>query len=164
MSDPQFSDGKFNRYFAAMIIAMIALTAILMVLASHNASEVSQELKAEADKERLASVVQEISPVGAVTVGSAAAPVVAAEPRSGEEVYKGACAACHSAGVAGAPRVGDVNGWTARIAKGIDTLYSSAINGIGGMPAKGGQSISEYKKAQLIAGLFCVCIKFIEVS
>ena len=60
--------------------------------------------------------------------------------RSGEDVYNGACMACHSAGIAGAPKVGDQLAWTDRITKGMDVLYDSGINGVAGtgMIARGG--------------------------
>lgn len=48
------------------------------------------------------------------------------------------CAACHDNGVAGAPAMGDADGWADRLDKGTDELYANAINGIGAMPAKGG--------------------------
>ncbi|MDN7132077.1 c-type cytochrome [Halomonas sp. MC140] len=49
------------------------------------------------------------------------------------------CAVCHANGIAGAPKLGDSAAWAARLAKGTDALYASAINGIGAMPAKGGR-------------------------
>ncbi|MFB1037100.1 MAG: c-type cytochrome [Sinobacterium sp.] len=58
--------------------------------------------------------------------------------RGAEEVYNAACMACHMTGAAGAPILGDVAAWSTRIAKGAETLYENAINGIGVMPAKGG--------------------------
>ena len=60
--------------------------------------------------------------------------------RSGEDVYNGACMSCHSSGIAGAPKVGDQLAWTDRIAKGMDVLYDSGINGVAGtgMIARGG--------------------------
>ena len=78
---------------------------------------------------------------------AAAAAVAAVEveqaPRSGADVFNEACAACHVAGVAGAPRLGDTAAWTDRIAKGRDTLVEHAIKGFAGsagyMPAKGGR-------------------------
>lgn len=48
------------------------------------------------------------------------------------------CAACHDNGIAGAPAIGDADGWADRLDKGTDELYANAINGIGAMPAKGG--------------------------
>ena len=58
---------------------------------------------------------------------------------SSEQLYNQACTACHATGVLNAPKLGDKAGWDPRIAKGVDQLYASAINGIGGMPAKGGR-------------------------
>ena len=53
------------------------------------------------------------------------------------------CLACHGAGVAGAPILGDAAAWSARIAQGNDVLNDHAINGYTGaagyMPAKGGR-------------------------
>ena len=66
--------------------------------------------------------------------------MVASAGRSGEDVYNAACMACHSAGIAGAPKVGDQVAWAGRISKGMDALYDSGINGIAGsgMIARGG--------------------------
>jgi cytochrome c5 len=58
--------------------------------------------------------------------------------QTGEEVYKTTCIACHGAGVAGAPKVGDEAAWKARLAEGYDKLVSHAINGLRMMPPKGG--------------------------
>jgi len=71
---------------------------------------------------------------------TAGGTAVASGPRSGEEIYNGACMACHSTGAAGAPKVGDAGVWSARLAKGMDALYSSGVNGVAGtgMIAKGG--------------------------
>jgi cytochrome c5 len=55
-----------------------------------------------------------------------------------EQMYNGACMACHAAGVAGAPKPGNVADWAPRLAKGLDALTASAINGIGIMAPRGG--------------------------
>lgn len=74
----------------------------------------------------------------------AAASPSAERIAQGEKVYKGACFACHDAGVAGSPKTGDIAAWTARIAAGNDAMYNAAINGKGVMPPKGGNmSISD---------------------
>jgi cytochrome c5 len=94
------------------------------------------------------SVEQRIKPVGEIAKYDGAAPppavvqvaAVAAKPKSGEEVYNGACVACHGAGIAGAPKTGDKAAWGTRIAQGAATLYEHAIKGYKGMPAKGGQT------------------------
>ena len=53
------------------------------------------------------------------------------------------CTTCHTAGVAGAPKLGDKAAWAPRIAQGIDALTASAIKGKGAMPPKGGSTASE---------------------
>jgi cytochrome c5 len=78
-----------------------------------------------------------IQPVAKVEL-AAAAPKAAAGSRTGEELYKGACGACHDTGAAGAPKVGDNAAWAARIKLGLDGLTKSAIAGKGAMPPKGG--------------------------
>jgi cytochrome c5 len=57
---------------------------------------------------------------------------------SGAEVYQAHCASCHAEGVAGAPKTGDKDAWSGKIASGIDQMVQNSINGIGTMPAKGG--------------------------
>lgn len=71
---------------------------------------------------------------------TAAKPTAAAGGKSGEEIYQSACAMCHGAGLAGAPKLGDKGAWKARIAQGAGMLHEHAIKGIRGMPAKGGNT------------------------
>jgi cytochrome c5 len=60
----------------------------------------------------------------------------------GKKIYDKACVACHAAGVAGAPKLGDAAAWAPRINQGMDVLYEHAIKGFQGstglMPPKGG--------------------------
>jgi len=51
--------------------------------------------------------------------------------------YQMSCNACHGTGAAGAPMLGDVGAWEARMEKGMDALMSNVINGVGAMPARG---------------------------
>ena len=69
-----------------------------------------------------------------------AVAMVEEAPQEGEKIYQQACQMCHEAGVAGSPMTGDAAGWADRIAQGRDKLVDSAINGIGIMPPRGGQS------------------------
>ncbi|MCP4388878.1 MAG: cytochrome c5 family protein [Gammaproteobacteria bacterium] len=66
--------------------------------------------------------------------------------KSPDQLYQGACLACHSNGVANAPKIGDAGAWSARLAKGLDALVASAINGVGAMPPRGG---SQYNDDQI---------------
>ena len=67
----------------------------------------------------------------------AAAAVADTGPLTGEDVYNQFCFACHATGASDAPLFADAEAWAPRIAKGMDTLVSSTINGLGMMPAKG---------------------------
>ncbi len=80
------------------------------------------------------------APVVAMAIPAAVPAGTVATPSGGEGVYKAACVACHAAGVAGAPKLGDKAGWSARVAKGKAVLYTNAIKGINAMPAKGGNT------------------------
>ena len=75
-----------------------------------------------------------------------AAPAVATNA-NGKHLYETACTVCHSAGIAGAPKLGDKSAWSPRIAQGNDVLYEHAIKGFQGkagvMPPKGGAQASD---------------------
>jgi len=99
-------------------------------------------------------VIERVKPVGQLVIlegiaaadpaatPAAAAPASEAAPAAtadaGKATYDTACFACHGTGAAGAPILGNKDAWAARISKGIDTLYSHAIDGFNGMPPKGG--------------------------
>ena len=60
--------------------------------------------------------------------------------RPGKQIVEVQCIKCHKAGVGGAPKIGDRDAWIKRGAAGMDSLVRSAINGHGGMPARGGMA------------------------
>jgi cytochrome c5 len=76
----------------------------------------------------------------------AVAPAVSVDA-VGKSAYGKACALCHAAGVAGAPRPGDKADWAARMAQGNEVLYRRAIEGYTGakgvMPPRGGSTLSD---------------------
>jgi len=65
----------------------------------------------------------------------------AATLAKGEAIFNQTCQACHAAGVLGAPKLGDSAAWAPRVAKGIDTLHTSALNGFKMMPPRGGNAM-----------------------
>lgn len=100
---------------------------------------------AAAKVEPTAPVVEAAKPAEVAKV-EAAAPVVAAkiDPAvKGKEIYNTACIACHGAGVAGAPKLGDKAAWAPRLKGGLDAVVASAAKGKGAMPAKGGYTGSD---------------------
>lgn len=78
---------------------------------------------------------------GTATADDNAADMVASVSQVGAQIeakYNKSCVTCHGAGVAGAPKPGDADAWAARMDKGMETLYNSALKGLPpGMPAKG---------------------------
>lgn len=60
--------------------------------------------------------------------------------RSGEQIVKAQCYKCHESGKDGAPKIGDRAAWIPRLKPGLDVVVRSAINGHGGMPARGGMA------------------------
>ncbi|UTW48218.1 cytochrome c5 family protein [Bacterioplanoides sp. SCSIO 12839] len=113
---------------------MKQLKALILAAAALVAAQTFANTDAQNDKIR-----ERIKPVGEVCVGAecGGAVVAASGPRSGEEVYNTACAACHGAGILGAPKNGDKAAWDDRLSKGMDQTLANAINGINAMPPKG---------------------------
>jgi cytochrome c5 len=86
-----------------------------------------------------------IQPVGAVTVKLEGGPV-----KTGEEVFKAQCSACHATGLAGSPKFGDAGAWAPRIATGFSALLNSALKGKGNMGAQGGGDFSDYEVSRAV--------------
>jgi cytochrome c5 len=84
-----------------------------------------------------------IKPVAELALKGAGGPKAL---KVGADVYKGQCAACHDAGVAGAPKFGDTAAWGARIKTGYEALLNSALKGKGAMAAQGG---GDYEDAEI---------------
>ncbi len=92
-----------------------------------------------------------IQPVAKVKLaGAQAGSGATAGGRSGEELYKAVCGACHETGVAGSPKTGDKAAWAPRIGVGLDVLVKTAKAGKNAMPPKGGSDASDEELARAI--------------
>jgi cytochrome c5 len=144
-------DSHFFNNFSLVLGILFAVTLGLFAFARHVGAE-HQGKQVTTDPRYLDSVEERLQPVARVAVAgqdnsalkivSAGPPQPAAAiPADGKGAYEKACQACHGAGIAGAPKVGDKGAWGPRIAQGKDTLYKHAIEGFTGktgvMPAKG---------------------------
>ena len=142
-----------KKSYAVNVSLILGISAVLMlfifVLVAHHRGALSRvQQQRSALLATGSSAVERIKPAGqAASVETPPEPVkiavAASMPvRAGQEVYQTGCVACHGAGIAGAPKLGDKGQWAKRIAKGLDTLYTSSVNGVQGsagvMPAKGG--------------------------
>ncbi|MDZ4100824.1 MAG: c-type cytochrome [Hydrogenophaga sp.] len=81
--------------------------------------------------------------VAAAPAAAAPAAMATVAAGAGEALYKQACAVCHVAGVAGAPKFADKAAWAPRVGLGLDGLTASVIKGKGAMPPKGGSAASD---------------------
>ncbi len=73
-----------------------------------------------------------------IVAGCSREAETAAAKHPGEQIYLNTCFSCHASGMAGAPAVGDVAAWSARLVKGRSALLQSTLEGMPpGMPAKG---------------------------
>jgi cytochrome c5 len=86
------------------------------------------------------AVAQRLQKIGSIEVKDLSDP---ASLKSGKEVYAAQCTACHAAGVANAPKSGDVAAWAPRIKTGYEALLTSALKGKGAMGAQGGGDFSD---------------------
>ena len=159
------ADDVFYRQFGAVLILIIISAFAAYFIAQAIGGPAIAKIQ-----QSPGALEQRIAPVGAVATAKmeqeAAVPVKAAEPVKaaapakvappkvaavavaatpadgvGRKTFNAACGACHIAGVANAPKLGDKVAWGKRSAQGLDALYDSGIKGKGAlMPAKGGNA------------------------
>lgn len=146
-------DRIFMKNFTLIIIGLMVFTVVIILVAGN-----MNKLASRPDNpDRVAAVESRIAPVGKVYAGSEGAAALEASQSQqavaqavafdgsldAEMIYNNVCAACHNAGVAGAPKL-EQAAWDSRIAQGMDTLVTHAVEGYNGsagyMPAKGGRT------------------------
>lgn len=142
-------DKSFLITFTTVLSVLVIIT-VAIFLAARMVSLVS--VAPDDGVRKQATAEERIKPVAKVAVAGASAPQatkaaatpapvatqVASAKQPGEDTFNAACAACHTAGVLGAPKLGSKQDWEPRFAQGLDTLVNHAVNGIRSMPAKGG--------------------------
>lgn len=136
MSDHHESAIRTPKQLAAAVIGFFLITVLGIALLVQYVTA-TKLTGAGTDSQSAQAVGDRLRPVADVgfTLKDANAPKIL---QSGEAIYTSTCAACHGAGVAGAPKVGDNAAWGARLAQGYDTVLKHAIGGLKAMPAKGG--------------------------
>ncbi|KMQ77550.1 Cytochrome c5 [Candidatus Burkholderia pumila] len=140
---PQGAPIKTPGQLIAAVIAGFGIPiAIIILLAVY----VNSSTRTGAGTDIEQSVKDRIAPAAQVDIRDANAPRVY---KTGEQIFKAVCSACHAAGTAGAPKFGDASAWAPRIAEGYDTLLHNALNGKGAMPARGGTSPDDYSDFEI---------------
>ncbi len=126
--------------FAVPIAGILLL--VSLVLSEHGTDPLALESK---------TVAARLAPVGSVEVIDVNAPKVF---KTGEEVVKTVCAACHMTGAANAPKIGDKAAWAPRLKLGVDGLLKTSIAGKGAMPPRGGvPDLSDTELARAIVNM-----------
>ncbi|MBA4142601.1 MAG: cytochrome c5 family protein [Nitrosospira sp.] len=142
----------------AVVIAAFAFPVVIILLVAQLVTgdrPIDQNSPVYSDE----AVAKRLKPVGELVVasdsllagaqlaegaGEPAASAPLTDTDSGEDrikaIYTASCAACHTTGAAGAPKLGDKLEWASRINAGSDVLYESALKGKNAMPPKGGNA------------------------
>lgn len=147
-------DRIFFKNFALLIAGLMVFTVVIAALGF----TLNKLIVRPDNPDKLAPLEERIRPIGEVYAGStgrtARAEAMAATPEpevaaafdgslDGEMIYNAVCTACHTAGVAGAPKLVQAD-WDVRMEQGMDMVVANAINGFTGeaglMPAKGGRT------------------------
>ena len=127
--------------FFSLVVPIFAIIALVYYVTSGNKPAAGA---AEVEK----AVAQRIQKIGMVEIRDANRPL-----KSGEEVYKAQCIACHAAGAAGAPKFGDVATWAPRIQTGFEALWNSSLKGKGAMGAQGGGDFDDVEIGKAVVYL-----------
>lgn len=131
-----------------IIVALSLLVPIFLIVLLANYVVHGTRTGAGTDAMSARAIESRISPVAKLEIRDADRMAAA---RSGEEVYKTVCMACHAAGVAGAPKLADKAAWAPRIATGLESLVTAALKGKGAMPAQGGGDYSDVEITKAVA-------------
>jgi cytochrome c5 len=140
----------------AVVIGLLHVAVLIFFFLARAISQNTQVTYLLKDDLSRARTVENIEPFARVAIAGqdnaqlAIAPVAPTQgvavalPQDGIGVYALACAACHTAGIAGAPKLADAGAWRERIQQGNEVLYQHAVQGFAGnagvMPAKGGRT------------------------
>jgi cytochrome c5 len=156
MSDPHHSHSEHDavhegpvktvkQLIAAVVFAFIIPIAVIVLLVSYVGSQ--NQPAAGSDGQSPEAIANRIQPMARVEVKDASD---LASLKTGEQVYGAQCVACHGAGVAGAPKLGDVAAWAPRITQGFQTLLTSALKGKNAMGPQGGGDFSDFEIARAV--------------
>ena len=147
VSKSESSDTHFFNSFS-LVLGILIVFAIILFGVARSIGADNQGQAVLIEPLRLNAVRSNIEPFAHVAVAGkdnsalaiSTAPAGAAVdvPATAEAAFTKVCSACHTAGINGAPKIGDHAAWGPRIAQGKETLYKDAINGKGNMPPKGG--------------------------
>lgn len=119
-----------------VIVLAFVIPIVLIVLLTQLVTSGKQADPAALAPEAVAQRIKPVADVALAEGGGGAAKT----DRSGEEIYKTTCSACHATGVANAPKFGDKAAWASHLKEGQKHLAMNAISGVRAMPPRGGNA------------------------
>ena len=130
-----------GKFFVGSIVTFLIVFGLVKIILS--TMQDIEKNAVTAESMAVEDVAERIKPIAQAYVGEApvvvAAPVAEASVGGGEQIVTQVCSMCHASGMMSSPKIGSAGDWAPRIEKGIDVLYSSALNGFNMMPARGGR-------------------------
>ncbi|MYN14831.1 cytochrome c5 family protein [Pusillimonas sp. TS35] len=135
-----------KQLIVTVILAFIVPVVVIIMLANLVTAGIRDN--AGSDAQTGEAIANRIKPVAGFKLVDANAPKVF---KTGQQVFESTCTACHTAGVAGAPKLGDKDAWAPFIAKGYEEMVKNAIHGINAMPPKGGNpALDDFEVARAV--------------
>jgi len=122
----------------AFVVPIFAIIGLVYYVTSAN-----KLAEGAADPEK--AIAERIQKIGVVEVREANRAL-----RTGEEVFKAQCSACHGTGALGSPKFQDASAWGPRIGTGFDALLNSALKGKNNMTAQGGGDFSDLEVGRAV--------------
>ncbi len=124
----------------AVALSFIVPILLIVLLANYVTSQSKPAASSDAMTDQ--AVAARLQKIGAVEIKDLSDP---ASMKTGAQVYAAQCTACHAAGVANAPKLGDAAAWGPRVKTGYEALLTSALKGKGAMGAQGGGDYSDFE-------------------
>src|SRR5690606_16559465 len=111
-----------KQLIVTVILAFIVPIFVIMLLV--NLVAAGSKMGSGSDAQTDEAIASRIKPVAGFSLVDANAPKVF---KPGQQVYESTCVACHGAGVAGAPKLGDNAAWAPFIKAGYEDMVNKAI-------------------------------------
>jgi cytochrome c5 len=132
----------------AVVLAFVVPILAILLLVSYVTAQKKPAAGSDGMSEQ--AVAERLQKVGRVEIKDASDPTTL---KTGEQVYAAQCAACHTSGAAGSPKLGDAAAWGPRLKSGYDALLASALKGKGSMGAQGGGDFSDFEIGRAVVYL-----------
>mgnify|MGYP000262124896 CR=1 FL=1 len=136
MENPKSS----SKFFVGSLVTIFLLFLTVLAILTSSQNIAKNAVKANITKPDTAALKS------AVDAYTADQPMDISKLSPGEQVVKQVCSRCHRSGLMRSPKLGKAKDWAPRIEKGVETLYTNAINGFNKMPARGGRASLSDKK------------------